>query len=108
MFLRECWVFIVLLFTSVLPCLGQEIIAMAKDTFRWPSPADIVYVRGGLSSVAVYAVDLVETLAFTKSFTDPSLPAGGAGFYYLVRPNCAVGSWQTTVGAEPERDQELP
>ena len=47
-------------------------------------------------------------LALTDNLTDPSEPISGAGFYYLVRPDCLVGSWQTTLGAEPGRDAALP
>ena len=47
-------------------------------------------------------------LALTDNLTDSSTPVSGAGFYYLVRPDCLVGSWQTSLGAEPERDLALP
>jgi len=47
-------------------------------------------------------------LALTDDLTDSSVPVTGAGFYYLVRPDCGVGSWQTSLGAEPGRDLELP
>ena len=30
------------------------------------------------------------------------------GRFYLLRPDCPVGSWQTIVGAEPDRDAALP
>ena len=47
-------------------------------------------------------------LALTNDLTDSSEPASGTGFYYLVRPDCLVGSWQTSLGAEPGRDLALP
>jgi hypothetical protein len=88
--------------------LGQQILAVDDSTFAWPKPAAVVYVRGGLSGVSSYDIDLVQTLPPTASFTDASPPLAGTGFYYLVKPDCAVGSWQSELGAEPGRDLVLP
>jgi len=88
--------------------LGQEITSADKETFSWPNAAEVVYVVGDLADVSAYAVDTVDSLALTTSLSDGNIPASGAGFYYLVRPDCLVGSWQTTVGAEPLRDPILP
>ncbi len=52
-----------------------------------------MYVKGDLAGVSTYTVDLVDSVALTSEFTDSSVPASGAGFYYLVRPDCGVGSW---------------
>ncbi len=60
------------------------------------------------ANVSTYTVDLVDSVALTSELMDSSLPDSGAGFYYLVRPDCVVGSWQTSLGAEPERDLALP
>jgi len=60
------------------------------------------------ANVSTYTVDLVDSVALTSELMDSSLPDSGAGFYYLVRPDCLVGSWQTSLGAEPERDLVLP
>ena len=87
---------------------GQEIQALDSVTFSWSEPAEIDYVRGNLAVVDMYIVNVFETLPLGTSFDDPSPPAIGEGFFYLVKPDCAVGSWQTTLGAEPERDEELP
>ncbi len=65
-------------------------------------------VKANLANVSTYTVDLVDSIALTDNLTDSSVPASGAGFYYLVRPDCVVGSWQTSLGAEPERDLVLP
>ncbi len=65
-------------------------------------------VKGDLANVSSYVVDLVDSIALTDNLTDSSVPASGAGFYYLVRPDCVVGSWQTSLGAEPGRDLALP
>jgi hypothetical protein len=87
---------------------GQEIQALDQETFFWPEPAEIVYVKGNLANVATYENDLVESLALTDSLTDSSEPVSGSGFYYLVRPDCPVGSWQSSLGVEPGRDAALP
>ena len=55
-----------------------------------------------------YAVDATGVLPGATLLTDSSTPAAGAGFYYLMRPDCAVGSWQSASGAEPGRDMILP
>ncbi len=47
-------------------------------------------------------------LTVGTDLTDASAPPSGVGFYYLLRPDCDVGSWQTGLDAEPERDLELP
>jgi hypothetical protein len=87
---------------------GQDVVAEDQQTFSWPVAADVVYVKGNLADVSTYEVDLVDSLALTNDLTNSSLPASGAGFYYLFRPDCVVGSWQTSLGAEPERDLVLP
>jgi len=63
---------------------------------------------GDLAAVSTYMVDVVDSLALANSLTDSSVPANGAGFFYLVRPRCPLGSWQTSLGAEPGRDEALP
>ena len=87
---------------------GQDVVAENSQTFSWPVAADVVYVQGDLATVSTYTVDLVDSIALTSELTDSSVPVSGAGFYYLVRPDCLVGSWQTSLGAEPERDLALP
>jgi len=88
--------------------LGQDIVATDPDSFSWILAADVVYVKGDLAAVAGYAVDTVDTLPLATSLTDSSTPASGSGFYYLLRPDCLIGSWQTTIGSEPGRDTTLP
>ena len=87
---------------------GHDVVAEDQQTFSWPVAADVVYVKGNLANVSTYTVDLVDSIALTNDLTDSSVPVSGAGFFYLVRPDCLVGSWQTSLGAEPERDLELP
>ena len=87
---------------------GQDVVAKNSQTFSWPVAADVVFVKGNLANVSTYTVDLVDSVALTNDLTDAAVPATGTGFYYLVRPDCLLGSWQTSLGAEPERDLALP
>jgi hypothetical protein len=88
--------------------LGQTVRALDDDEFGWERSTDILYVRGALDSVPSYGFDFVQPEADSQGFQDLTLPPGNEGFYYLVRPSCAPGSWQSTVGAEPGRDAALP
>jgi hypothetical protein len=88
--------------------LGQPIVALARTMFTWERPADVVYARGTLAGVAGYAVDLVQAAGTATYIVDPTMPGSGAGLFYLVRPGCRVGSWQSSAGAEPGRDAVLP
>ena len=91
-----------------LAIFGQEVLALNSETLSWAEPAEIDYVRGDLALVDMYIVDVFETLPLGALLDDPLPPGSGEGFFYLVKPDCAVGSWQTTLGAEPDRDAELP
>jgi hypothetical protein len=83
-------------------------VATDPTTFSWVLPVDIVYVKGELTGVSGYEVESSGLLLSATSVTDASLPSSGAGFWYLVKPVCFVGSWQSEVGAEPGRDEALP
>ncbi len=86
---------------------SQEVVALDESRFGWAEAADIVYMRGGLDVVSAYGVDLVVTRPLAAEFTDAEVPQAN-GFYYLVKPDCPVGSWQSELGAEPGRDEALP
>ena len=88
--------------------LGQEIVAVDADSFSWDSAADVQFVKGGLATVASYGVFSTGSLPLVTMLVDPDQPSQGTGFYYLVRPDCPVGSWQSSLGAEPGRDASLP
>jgi len=95
--------------SGVTPVFGMEIVASSKTEFSWPDAVDVRYLRGSLALVPDYAYDFVNRVAATTSFVDamnPPLPA--TGFYYLAQPDCAEASWQTVLGAEPDRDVSLP
>jgi Tol biopolymer transport system component len=84
--------------------LGQTVRATSKTRFEWPVAVDVRFVRGPLSQVRVLATDLSGSLADTRRHTDPTLPANGAGLYYLYAPDCDGRSYQTELGEEPARD----
>jgi hypothetical protein len=84
--------------------LTQTVVAADGQTFVWPNAQDLRWVRGPLASVSTLAVDDSGTLVEAESFSDPSVPASGAGFYYLFALDCDGRSYQTTAGAEPNRD----
>jgi hypothetical protein len=88
--------------------LGQTIVATDPATFSWPSAADVVHVRGGLAGVSAYVFDELGTLPRATSLSDNDSPPAGSGFWYLLRPDCPLGSWQSEIGAEPGRDAALP
>jgi hypothetical protein len=58
--------------------------------------------------VGTYGFDFVDALPLATSLRDATVPAAGSGLYYLLRPDCPVGSWQSTIGNEPGRDAALP
>jgi hypothetical protein len=79
-----------------------------KASYTWTSPASFRAVRGNLSSVSTYAVDLTFQGTGT-ALTDASLPSANTGFWYLVKQGgCTRTSWQSVLGAEPGRDAALP
>ena len=41
---------------------GQEILALNSETFSWPNPAEVDYVRGDLALVDMYIVEVFDTL----------------------------------------------
>lgn len=87
---------------------GQSLQATERDTFGWSSALDVLYVRGPLVTVGGYSTDVLLALPQATAFTDTATPLADAGFFYLVRPDCPAGSWQTSPGAEPGRDAALP
>ena len=87
---------------------ADTIEARNNDEFCWTPMSDVVWARGDLSEVSKYTLDTSEQELLTTCFEDRDLPFPGGGFYFLVRPDCALGSWQTEIGAEPGRDAALP
>lgn len=83
---------------------GQTVLSVSNTTFAWTTPADVRFVRGPLERVDVLTVDATGTLPGATSYSDSGVPPLGAGRYYLFAPDCAGRSYQTTLGAEPNRD----
>jgi Tol biopolymer transport system component len=83
---------------------GATLVAASSTAFAWSAPADVRFARGPLDTVDVLATDLTGTLRDAQSYTDASTPGLGAGWFYLFAPDCSGGSYQTTLGAEPDRD----
>ena len=91
---------------------GQTVLADAdKVIFRWPSAVAFKTVRGSFVSstdIGTYAVNFTVSGNGT-SLSDPATPAAGTGYWYLVkRGGCIQSSWQSTLGAEPGRDNSIP
>ncbi len=89
---------------------GYPVVALDRETFSWGLAVDAEYVRGDLDGVDVLFTSEVGSLSDAASWSDPSIPVPGAGFYYLFRPGgtCADPSWQSSPGGEPARDERLP
>lgn len=88
--------------------------ADSKVNFSWGAFMEVGYVIGDLGAVASYGYYSFTPIGSADSFYDYSVPSVGQGFYYCVREwkgDCDClngGSWQTSSGAEPERDVALP
>jgi len=87
---------------------GQEIIAVNPVEFCWPDPTDVLWIQGPLDQVNAYAIDLVQVDLGAVCFFHPDEPPPEEGFYYLVKRDCPAGSWQNSLGLEPDRDVSLP
>ena len=63
----------------------------------------------GSSDIGAYDANLYfDVVGDTAGFFETGVPAADTAFWYLMRPDCSVGSWQTSPGAEPARDTTLP
>lgn len=87
---------------------GESIVADSSN-FSWPTATDVVWVRGDLDDVSTYTTLETNIVAAIDQFSHSAFsPTVGAGYYFLVRPDCVVGSWETSVGVEPDRNPSLP
>jgi hypothetical protein len=87
---------------------GHDVLALGPSKFGWSVPSEARWARGTLNGVAGCGIDRLEATPLSLAFEDFELPLPGSGWFYLVRPDCAVGSWQSTLGEEPVRDVVLP
>ena len=93
--------------SSGTPLLGEfeTILAQGdKTTWAWTTSASFELLQGDLSGVGTYAGTI--STGTGTSFSDGTLPASGAGTYYIVRELgefCnEFGSWGS------DRDQDIP
>ncbi len=86
----------------------STISAASVSQFCWTGAADVVWVVGNLAELSSYSILASAGATNATCVSHPVLPTSGSGFYYLLRPDCAAGSWQSTIGAEPGRDTALP
>jgi hypothetical protein len=84
------------------------ILAADKLTLVWDHDEDIEYVNGPLDAVGTYEILDLGKHSMTMSLAMSGDPAPNEGSYYLVKLPTPCGSWQTTLGAEPQRDATLP
>ena len=91
---------------------GQTIAFTTKDVFGWSDPVAMAIMQGSIVNVASYGVDVfVEYTTVGSAIQTGSAPASGEGHYFMVRLSssvCDFPSWQTSLGAEPQRDVVLP
>ena len=96
--------------------LGQTIVAPDRTSFAWTFPEDVVAVRGDLSLLSSYDVQAVDSYPEATSIPAPEIPpSSGAGFYWLLRPDCDPSSYSSGGSGEcafgcpsGERDGNLP
>ena len=84
--------------------LGQTVEATDKMTFEWSNATEVRFVRGELALLSTLVFNDSGSLADAVSFVDTDEPRPGDGFYYLFAPDCDGRSYQTVLGAEPDRD----
>ncbi|MGH9785471.1 MAG: LamG domain-containing protein [Terriglobia bacterium] len=88
------------------PVFVETIVALGQNTIAWATPADINFVKGDLAALSTYTTWVRGSRTEATSL-DISLdnPAPGKGLFYIVKPvGPPCGSWQTSPGAEPNRD----
>jgi len=93
--------------------IPQQILATAVGTFTWGAePQEVFLVRGSFASssdIGLYAWT-ISSVQSGGTFTAAETPAGGTGLWYLLRPNCAGGSYSSGGSGElpGARDAALP
>jgi len=78
----------------------------SQTSFVWEFPVNWRLARGTFTDsaeIGTYTADLLETGTGTETgtLTGDGDPAPGDGFWYLLRPDCAIGSYST--GSPSER-----
>jgi hypothetical protein len=83
-----------------------------KAVFFWGNVSTNWLAIGGFvgsADIGVYDANLFfDVVSDSDGFLENAVPAPDTAYWYLMRPECSAGSWQTSVGAEPARDTALP
>ena len=90
---------------------GQLVLAANAGRFEWPVAIPFVAARGSFamsSDIGTFIVDDTHT-GFGRDLPAFEPPSAGSGFWYLLRPDCAAGSWISGGSGELSgRDLTLP
>jgi hypothetical protein len=91
--------------------LGQLVRAANARRFEWAVSLPVVVARGSFatsSDIGMFTVDNTRTV-FARDLPAFEAVAAGFGRWYLLRPDCAAGSWVSGGNGEPVgRDTTLP
>ncbi len=91
---------------------GQTVLFESPGVFGWADRVLVGIVQGNVAGVGGYVTEnFVEFATAARAVQVSSDPAPGEGWFYLVRLGsgvCSQPSWQTSLGAEPQRDVDLP
>lgn len=90
---------------------GQTVLAANSGRFEWPVEIPFVSAHGSFSTsmdIGMFIVDDSRS-GFGRDLSVPETPPVGGGLWFLLRPDCGVGSWISGGGGEvPGRDSILP
>jgi len=90
---------------------GQTVLAANKARFETSVAIPFVVVKGSYtksSDIGDFLVEHQDT-GFGIDLPVPEVPPPGTGFWYVLRPDCAAGSWDSGgAGENPGRDGQLP
>jgi len=95
--------------TLAFPIYPEMIRFAGPNQICWTTPAQVREVVGPLSGVSSYTVSMLIPHPLTTCIPapEPAFPPGD-GVYYLIEHDCPAGTWQSTLGSEPKRDDVLP
>ena len=92
--------------------LPELILAEDADRLIWTTTRQLEFVKGDLADGGAFTIldsgPVVPTPPGPGLDISADLPSPGTGFYYLLKYETPCGSWQTSSGAEPDRDTLLP
>ncbi len=71
------------------------LIAINNTTFAWQRPENVQWVKGSLSVVSTYTEAGGGVGPGATTIPAPDLPAPGTGIWWVLKPDCPVGSWST-------------